>query len=265
MKQKKIISLALALVLALSMLAGCGNNNAASDASSASPAVSESSVSSEVSEASDSSTASEDAADENETAAKQLLVDLTGSYQELWPVILDSQYEDIWLENCKKLVGEDNAQAAFDKLSSMVTGTVYGEEAVKAYADGGGAYDCSFTEGLSTVEFDGATSTIKGYDAEGSELFSHTYHYVGMEEVRGLYEYESDDADSGEFTYFCMAPDTNTTTYHIEFRYGSDLEALGKYDAGNYAYWLASGISTEYDQAMVENCIKLFCTENLSE
>ena len=268
MKQKKIISLALALVLALSMLAGCGNNNAASSASSASSAASESSVSSEASEVSetpDSSTASEDAVDENETAAKQLLVDLTGSYQELWPVILDSQYEDIWLENCKELVGEDNAQAAFDKLSSMVTGTVYGEEAVKAYADGGGAYDCSFTEGLSTVEFDGAASTIKGYDAEGNELFSHTYHYVGMEEVRGLYEYESDDADSGEFTYFCMAPDTNTTTYHIEFRYGSDLEALGKYDAGNYAYWLASGISTEYDQTMIENCIKLFCTENLSE
>ena len=99
----------------------------------------------------------------------------------------------------------------------MVTGTVYGEEAVAAYANGG-AYDCSFTEGLSALEFDGATSTIKGYDANDKELFSHTYHYVGMEEVRGLYEYESDDADSGEFTYFCPAPDTNTTTYHIEFR-----------------------------------------------
>ena len=46
---------------------------------------------------------------------------------------------------------------------------------------------------------------------------------------------------------------------------GSDLDALGQYDAGNYAYWLASGISTDYDQAMVENCIELFCTENLSE
>ena len=77
-----------------------------------------------------------------------------------------------------------------------------------------------------------------------------------MEEVRGLYEYESDDADSGEFTYFCMAPDTNTTTYHIEFRYGSDLDALGQYDAGDYAYWLASGISTDCDQAMIENCIQ---------
>ena len=118
--------------------------------------------------------------------------------------------------------------------------------------------------GLSTLEFDGANSAIKGYDAAGNEIFSHTYHYIGMEEIRGLCEYESDDADSGEFTYFCMAPDTNTTTYHIEFRYGSDLDALGQYDAGPYAYWLASGISTDYDQTMIENCIELFCTENLS-
>ena len=86
-----------------------------------------------------------------------------------------------------------------------------------------------------------------------------------MEEIRGLYVYESDDADSGEFTYFCMAPDTSATTYHIEFRSGSDLDALGKYDAGSYAYWLASGISTGYDQTMIEKCIELFCTENLSE
>ena len=63
----------------------------------------------------------------------------------------------------------------------------------------------------------------------------------------------------------CIAPDTNDTTYHIELRYGSDLEVLGKYDEGDYAYWLGSGISTDYDQTMVENCIELFCKENLSE
>ena len=240
MKQKRIVKLFLALALALSMLFTCASALAQESAGTAVTA-------------------------EDTAAAEQLLVDLTGSYQELWPVILDNQYTQLWLDDCAALVGEENAQAAYDKLSSMVTGTIYGEEAVQAYANGGGVYDCSFTEGLVTLEFDGETSTIKGYDAEGSELFSHSYHFVGMEEVRGLYVYESDDADSGEFTYFCMAPDTSATTYHIEFRYGSDLEALGQYDAGNYAYWLASGISTDYDQAMIENCIELFCTENLSE
>lgn len=205
----------------------------------------------------------EKATDENQADAEQLLVDLIGTYQELWPVILADEYEQLWLDNCKTLVGEENAQAAYEKLASMVTGEIYGEEAVKAYTDGNGVYDCSFTQGVSTLEFDG--STIKGYDADGKELFSHTYHYIGMEDVRGLYEYESDDANSGEFTYFCIAPDTSATTYHIELRYGSDLTALGQYDAGNYAYWLAAGISTEYDQTMIENCIKLFCKENLSE
>ena len=202
---------------------------------------------------------------DNEADADQLLKDLTGSYQELWPVILADDYTQTWLDDCKELVGEDNAEAAYEKLKSMVTGEVYGEEAVKAYENGGGAYFCGFTQDMATVEFDGNTKTIKGYDKDEKELFSHTYHYVGMEETRGLYEFESDDADSGEFTYFYLAPDTNDTTYHIEFRYGSDADALAKYDAGDYAYWLASGISTEYDENMVDDCIQLFCEENLSE
>ena len=240
MKQKRTINLFLALALALSMLFTCANATAQESAGI--------------------NVTAEDTA-----VAKQLLVDLTGSYQELWPVILDDQYTQLWLDNCAALVGEENARAAYEKLSSMVTGTIYGEEAVQAYANGGGAYDCSFTEGLVTLEFDGDASIIKGYDAEGNELFSHTYHYIGMEEIRGLYVYESDDEDSGEFTYFCLAPDTSDTTYHIEFRYGSDLEALGQYDAGNYAYWLAAGISTDCDQTMIEKCVELFCNENLSE
>lgn len=145
----------------------------------------------------------------------------------------------------------------------MVTGTVIGEDAVKKYADGNMAYCCDFTQDVDTFTFDG--STISGKDADGSELFEHTYHYIGMEDIRGLYIYESDDADSGEFTYFCMAPDTMATTWHIEFRYGSDLDALKQYDAGEYAYWLASGISVDYTADDVSNCIELFCTENLSE
>ena len=179
--------------------------------------------------------------------------------------VQDEKYQQIWIDDCTELVGEENAEAAYDKLASMVSGTIYGEEAVEAYKDGDGVYDCSFKEGVSKLEFDGSDSVIKGYDSEGKEIFSHTYRYVGIEEVRGLYEFKSDDADSGEFTYFCIAPDTNDTTYHIELRYGSDLEALGKYDEGDYAYWLGSGISTDYDQTMVENCIELFCKENLSE
>ena len=267
MKTKKMLSLAFASALAVSAFVGCGSTAASTEQ----PAESESAAASEVESAAESvaesaaeSEAPAETADENEAAAQQLLVDLTGSYQELWPVILADEYTQTWLDDCTPLVGEENAQAAYEKLASMVTGDVYGEDAVKAYANGGGAYYCSFIDDVATLEFNGSASEIKGYDANGNELFDHTYHYVGMEEIRGLYEFATDDADAGEFTYFCIAPDTSATTYHIELRYGSDLDELGKYDDGPYAYWLGSGIATDCDQTMIENCIQLFCEENLA-
>ena len=42
------------------------------------------------------------------------------------------KYQQTWLDDCAALVGEENAEAAFEKLSSMVTGDVYGEDAVEA-------------------------------------------------------------------------------------------------------------------------------------
>ena len=255
---KKALGAAVALALSASLLVGCGGAASSTAASTASSAA-ESVASSAASEA-----ASSEAEEDNEAAAAQLMKDLTGSYQELWPVILAEENQQTWLDDCTALVGEDNAEGAFEKLSSMVTGEVYGEDAVKAYANGGGAYFCGFTQGLVTLTVDGENSVISGTDKDGNELFSHSYHYVGMELVRGLYEFESDDADSGEFTYFYFAPDTSAETYHIEFRYGADADALGQYDAGDYAYWLASGIATDCDQTMIDNCIQLFCTENLA-
>ena len=263
---KKAVGAAAALALSVSLLAGCGSA-ASSVAESAPESEAESTVSSKAAEEAEEPASSEeeatDEADESAAAAK-LLNDLTGSYQELWPVVLADDQTQTWLDDAAALVGDDNAEAAYEKLSSMVTGEVYGEDAVKAYANGGGAYFCDFTQDMVTLTVDGATSTISGTDADGNELFSHTYHYIGMEPIRGLYEFESDDADSGEFTYFYFAPDTSAETYHIEFRYGSDAEALGQYDAGPYAYWLASGIATDCDQTMIDNCIELFCTENLA-
>ena len=268
MRKTNLLKLFMAGALTLTMLEGCGSS-ATSEAVKETSAVETESTTVESTEAETTEAVTEaettEAAEDESAQAQQLLMDLTGSYQELWPVILADEYQQTWLENCKALVGEENAEAAYEKLASMVTGTIYGEEAVKAYADGNGVYDCSFTEGVATLEFDGSASEIKGYDKNGEELLDHTYHFVGMEEIGGLYEYESDDADSGEFTYFCIAPDTSDTTYHIELRYGSNLEELGQYDAGSYAYWLGSGISTDCDETMIENCIKLFCEENLAQ
>jgi|GEM_PF-3101468 len=47
--------------------------------------------------------------------------------------------------SASETISDENAEAAFEKMSSMVTGTVIGEEAVEKYAD-------------------------------GNELFRHTYH-----------------------------------------------------------------------------------------
>jgi hypothetical protein len=257
MKQRKFASLFLALALVLSLLVGCGNtSNSTSDTQQPTSTVTEESAASV-------DTEQESEVDENQAAAEQLMLDLEGTYQELWPVVLADEYHPVWLDASAELVGEENAEAAVEKMTSMVTGTVTGEEAVEAYKDGNMAYCCDFLQNVEQFTFDGMT--ISGVDASGNELFSHSYHYVGMEEIRGLYIYESNDTDSGEFTYFCMAPDTMETTQHIEFRYGSDLDALGQYDAGDYAYWLASGISVDYTEEDVQNCITLFCTENLSE
>ena len=251
MKQRKLLtSLVLAAALSMSLLTGCGN----SSSSTSEAKQTENSVTDEQKESK---------TDENQKAADQLLSDLKGTYQELWPVILADEYDQLWLDDSAAIVGEDNAQAAVEKMSSMVTGTVTGEDAVEAYKDGNMAYDCEFLQDVAQFTFDG--TTISGVDENGNNVFSHSYHYVGLEETRGLYIYESDDADSGEFTYFCIAPDTMKTTWHIEFRYGSDLDALEKYDEGEYAYWLAAGISVDYTKADVENCIQLFCKENLSK
>lgn len=257
MKQRKLASLFLALALVLSLLAGCGNtNNSTPETQQPASTVTDESATS-------ADTEQESQVDENQAAAMQLLLDLEGTYQELWPVVLADDYHQVWLDASAELVGEENAEAAVEMMTYMVTGTITGEEAVEAYKDGNMAYCCDFLQDVEQFTFDG--TTISGVDASGNELFSHSYHYVGMEEIRGLYVYESDDADSGEFTYFCMAPDTMETTQHIEFRYGSDLDALGQYDAGDYAYWLASGISVDHTEEDVKNSIILFCTENLSE
>ena len=75
--------------------------------------------------------------------------------------------------------------------------------------------------------------------------------------------YETADADAGEFKYFYLMPDTPETTYHLEFRYGSNTEDLAKYNEGPYAYWLAAGFPVNADEQMIQNVIELFCLENM--
>ncbi|MBN7772607.1 hypothetical protein JYB65_04465 [Clostridium aminobutyricum] len=189
---------------------------------------------------------------------------LSGTYGQLWDKALAAEYDQDWLDSCAAIVGKEKAQDAVNTLKASVSGTVYGQEAVDKYKDSDRfSFNCDFTQNVQQVTFDG--DKISGIDANGNEVFSHSYHYIGYDENMGFYQFQSADEASGEFTYMMLAPDTPATTYHIEFRYGSDLEALTKYDAGNYAYWMAAGIPVNADATMVNKAIELFCTENLEQ
>ena len=200
-------------------------------------------------------------------AAAQLLEDVKGTYVPLFPVITAPEYDQLWLDPCVEAVGEEAAPAVAEMLKTACSGTIYGQEAVDAFGDGsnGAQFDCAFINGVDTITFDGAT--ISG-TLGGEEVFRHEYSYVGPLSLGGMMDgtlYETADADAGEFKYFYMMPDTPATTYHLEFRYGSDVDALTQYNEGPYAYWLAAGLPVDADEAMIENVITLFCEENLAE
>lgn len=247
MMKKKFVAVALSAVCLLSAV-GCGQQSAstASSASSVSSSVASSASASQVMDAED------------------YLSGISGTYVELFPEMAKSEYRNLWIDAATPLVGEDNAESATDMLLGMCMAEPYGEEAVEKYAadPDSTAFNCYFLGGVEKFVMNG--DTITGLDAQGQEVFAHTYQKLDVDNENSFLFYQSEDADSGEFTYFFLAPDTSAETYHIEFRYGSDADALSQYDAGDYAYWLASGISTDCDQTMIDNCIELFCTENLA-
>lgn len=205
---------------------------------------------------------------EESAAEEGVFADVAGTYDELFPVICDAQYDQLWLDDCAAVVGEEAAAETAKALKSACTGTLYGQEAVNAYGDGsnGVQFDCAFINGVRQFTFDG--NTVSGTDENGKEVFSHEYAYVQDLAIGPMPAgrlYKTEDADAGEFTYFLMLPDTPASTYHIEFRYGSDLDALAQYAEGPYAYWLAAGIPATRDETMIRNVIDLFCSENLAE
>ena len=206
-------------------------------------------------------------ADGAEEAAK-LLEDVKGTYDPLFPVITKPEYDQIWLDPCIAALGEEAGPQMAEMLKAACNGTIYGQEAVDAFGDGsnGAQFDCVFINGVSTITFDGAA--ISGADENGNQVFSHEYAYAGKLSLSGLMEgylFETADESAGEFKYFYMMPDTPATTYHLEFRYGSNTDDLSKYNEGSYAYWLAAGFPVDADEELIKNVITLFCEENLAE
>ena len=75
-----------------------------------------------------------------------VLANLEGTYEELFPVIADAKYDDLWLGFCAQYGDEENAQLYSDMLKGSTTALIYGAEAVDTYAENPDdtAFDCYF-------------------------------------------------------------------------------------------------------------------------
>ena len=191
------------------------------------------------------------------------------TYINLFEEILQEKYDDLWLKYC------DNDTDRASMLKDYISGDLYGEEAYEAYGDGsnGFIFDCFYINDVQSFTVDQDIITITKTD--GSEE-THTYSYVGKrtvgdgemmyyngESFPAAFEcdvYRSND-EAGEFNYFFFRDDTMETTYHLELRYGTDLDSLSQYMMGKYAYWLAAGFDGDADEETTENVIALFCGE----
>ena len=199
-----------------------------------------------------------------EAAGDDYLTSISGTYVELFPELSKEEYRSIWHDATAPLVGEENADAATDMLLAMCMAEPYGPEASEKYAadPDSMAFNCYFLGGVKKFVMDG--HTITGLDENGKQVFSHTYKAVDMENENGFLFYESEDENSGEFSWFAFSPDTMETTYHLEFRYAEDVNDLQSWFEGGYAYWNAAGIAENYDLETMKNVIHLFAEENLS-
>lgn len=203
-----------------------------------------------------------------------LLAQLQGSYIELFPEMSLDKYLPLWNEILQAYCeSEEELSLYYQMFTQRFMGELYGQEAINAFAADpeNAVFNCFFLGDVAEFAIEG--NTISGVDGQGRELFRHSYHYLqdstvtyfGMEMPAAMHVYESDDASGDGFRYFAFSDDTPAGTYHLEFRYGGSLEGLTDYTEGEYAYWLASAISADYDDACMRDCITLFVTENLEE
>lgn len=185
-----------------------------------------------------------------------------GAYISLNKVWFQDKYHNLWLDYCTTILGKSAAEDTVKALQASVNSDQYGPE----YK--GPNFYCNLIANAETFVF-GPNNQITVKNNTGEVISEHTYHYLGTDTIGtapiafDCDVYITDDENAREFKYFLFREDTPETTYHIEFRYGSDLTELKKSTEGKYAYWLASGILEDADDAMVENAIALFCVENM--
>ncbi len=216
------------------------------------------------------------------TAADSAFTNVTGTsgereYKGLFnPVLLKSEYDSIWTKYVKQVLGTDDETTiatAVSSLKSSISQPLYGQAALDA---GQGGFCCELIPEDTVLKF--STADSKYTLTVGEKAYTYTFlgtATIGADDnwaavgAAGFTGYETEiykasGSNNGEFTYLVLLDDTPETTYHIEFRYGSDLTSLYQMLTGKYALWLAAGIPTNADATMIENVIRLFVTENLA-
>ena len=209
------------------------------------------------------------------------LEDFQGTYTNLFPAFREEKYDAVWQEKLAEHCGvpAEDADAVKDAFLSVYEADMYGEEAQKRFEEDPSyfMFNCYMADGVEYMTFEG--NTISGVDAEGNEVFKYNYEFYDAivkdfgpmaevylagvpEEYWPVFWIYVSDGPEDEFKYFAFADDTPAETYHMEFRYGSDPEALCEYFSGPYGFWMASIIYKDCDDETMENCIDLFVSEN---
>ncbi len=205
---------------------------------------------------------------DNEAETDSFLSEIQGSYIELFPVIGQQKYRNIWIDEIQKLqkdVSDSAANAMAEGIIGMMQAEIYGEEAVESYDfPNNFAFRCNFILGVVKIKIQG--NQISGFDKDGKEIFSHTYSPVKNSKAEA-HVYQSEDENSGDFAFFGFQDDTPKTTFHLEFRYSDTESDVGKdaWFSGKLAYWNVGAIQEDYDDELVDKVIRLFVDENFGE
>lgn len=196
-------------------------------------------------------------------SGEAFLESLKGSYIELFSekTCLNSKFAPLWKSEIAKYTEASKADSVLAAIQGGCLGTRIGADAMTYNRKNGSMqFCCAFLHGVNRFEIIG--HRISGYDVNEKQLFSHNYHFVEMD-AYGNYIFESNDKNNDEFRYFWFMPDSPNSTYHIEFRYGSDKKQLSQMMDGKYAYWMAAGVREQQEDEWRKGII-LFVTERLS-
>lgn len=195
------------------------------------------------------------------------------------PTIFKAEYDELWKKYCSQCGYADNSADTADFLKASISAETWGPTAKQGQT----TFNCELhPTGNEVLTFSVDNGVYKLNDGTNT----YTYDYLGISYMGAREDwhaimpnyvpegfvvsydcavYKAKEDNAGEYKYVMLLPDTPEETYHIEFRYGSDIDALQKALSGQYSFWLAAGIPQNADETMIDNVIKLFVTENLNK